>query len=552
MEIDRNPKTYEGIPLVPGMMMALMEDSGVRELIDRRCRPYDPSRRELTHGMAAKAIIGTMFEKGKTPLYCVENFYATAPCDLLFGEGVGNDSLSDTNLASRIDIIHASDTVALIDEAYVLITGKLGLERGYCQFIDATNYTMYGEKYVLRELEYEDMLAEKGIYIREAPVPKYGGNAKDKRNDLVQLNIHTVTDSNGVLKYSRSYSGNVSDIEMNRDTVKHLISRTDVEESIIIADSKLYTADLLKTMISSGMLFITKVPLNFNGKLHERMERSVLLGGLDESNRKGRMVFDTAEDVEGSECRVIAYALDSSRRDSEAFIRGKGLESMRKALVSLKRRRFFCEDDALSAFREVIGGGFADAYAASPEVYVDERLRKSTPDGPFFRVCAKDLRIDESKMGSAVNMHALQVLITNIPFSKEHSEDIRRCGSADDVIELYLEQAKEEANFKMMKSGMAIGDVYIHTPARISAVAALVSLATMMSSAVNAKLRQERQKGERRMTVKRFRDLNVRGLLWYNRRKDTLSVTGGNGTAKMFFEYFDRLGIDPQMLLGHR
>jgi hypothetical protein len=116
MEIDRRERTYEGIPLMPGLMMALMEDSGVREMIDRRCLPYDPSHRSLSHGMAAKAMIGTMFVKGKTPLYDVENFYRTAPCDLIFGGDVDADSLSDTNLASRLDIIHAAGTTDMISE----------------------------------------------------------------------------------------------------------------------------------------------------------------------------------------------------------------------------------------------------------------------------------------------------------------------------------------------------------------------------------------------------------------------------------------------------
>jgi transposase len=107
--------------------------------------------------------------------------------------------------------------------------------------MDGSNYTMFGEAYVMREIEYEEMLARNGIYVREAPIPKYGGNPKNKRKDLVQLNIQTVTDSDGVLMYSRSYSGNVSDVEMDRDTLSYLIKKDDVKGSVIIADSKCCT-----------------------------------------------------------------------------------------------------------------------------------------------------------------------------------------------------------------------------------------------------------------------------------------------------------------------
>ena len=136
---------------------------------------------------------------------------------------------------------------------------------------------------------------------------------------------------------------------------------------------------------------------------------------------------------------------------------------LRKKLKSLKSRRFFCEDDALDAFRNTLKGLDGGCYTADPKVYVDTAAEKRHGDGKLYRVESENVRVDESKLRNSVMSHSVQVLITNLSFSAD-SDDPRKEASADDVIDLYLEQYKVEAGFKMMKSGMNIADVYIHTP----------------------------------------------------------------------------------------
>ena len=65
-------------------------------------------------------------------------------------------------------------------------------------------------------------------------------------------------------------------------------------------------------------------------------------------------------------------------------------------------------------------------------------------------------------------------------------------------------------------------------------------------------MKRTRPKGERRMTMRVMDDELARALIWYNRPKNRLTVTGGEGCTEMFFEYLDRLDIDPQYLLGYR
>ncbi|WP_400234074.1 hypothetical protein [Methanomethylophilus alvi] len=101
------------------------------------------------------------------------------------------------------------------------------------------------------------------------------------------------------------------------------------------------------------------------------------------------------------------------------------MRNAEKKLKSLKSRRFFCEDDAMDAFRQTIAGLDADCYTADPVVYKDPAAEKRHGDGKLFRVRSDNIRIDGSKIRDAISSHAIQVLITNLPFSDTPSENKR-------------------------------------------------------------------------------------------------------------------------------
>lgn len=78
---------------------------------------------------------------------------------------------------------------------------------------------MFGIKYAESQLEHNAVLIENGIEIKESPMPAYGGNAKDKNNDRVQMNLGCVVDENGIPMFGKSYDGNVSDIKIDEDMI---------------------------------------------------------------------------------------------------------------------------------------------------------------------------------------------------------------------------------------------------------------------------------------------------------------------------------------------
>lgn len=162
MEIITEERTYEGVPAIPSLVMAAMESSGIREHIDECCRALDQSDCKLSPGMAVKALVGAMVERGKRPLYRVYDYYSTAPVDKLFGPNVKNSSLSDTVLASRLDTVFRLDMQQVQLEIYEMLKEKYGFETKQL-FLDATNYTMFGLCYLMAQIEHDLHLKEMGI-----------------------------------------------------------------------------------------------------------------------------------------------------------------------------------------------------------------------------------------------------------------------------------------------------------------------------------------------------------------------------------------------------
>ena len=126
MEIISEERTYEGIPALPSLVMAVMESSGIRGYIDSCCGSERSDGLFLTSGVAVKALVGTMIERGKRPLYRVFDYYSTAPIDKLFGTFVEHESLSDAVIAKRLDAVFNLNTEEVLYGCYKKLREKYG------------------------------------------------------------------------------------------------------------------------------------------------------------------------------------------------------------------------------------------------------------------------------------------------------------------------------------------------------------------------------------------------------------------------------------------
>ena len=534
-------ESYEGIQFAPALAMAMLESVGIRELLDTESKAIDPSLRNLTTGMAAKAMIGTMFTEGhRKPLYRVGDQYATAPVDKLFGNFVEHRTLSDTNLSARLDVIFQMRTEELLWRIHTMLCDAFDLESDMYRF-DSTNFPFYG-------LKYDDHC--------KGAMPKHSKTSKNRRYDLLQKNVQAICDGNGLLAMTRCYDGNVSDIEMNRDSLEFLEKHIDCSRSYVCADCKLATSDIILRMMDMDLGFVTRCPLNFADKIHDDVVRSVMLGEMDESSiHEGRFIYDTHSEMELDgrivDLRLIAYRLPYALTEAKEFYRTKGLSDMGSKLTSLKRELFFCEDDARNAFQKVLGSGSADIFDCDVDIWYDDRIHRNDPEGPCWRAYFHDLRIDEDRLDAAARKYSVNVLISNIPSANESSSNLRFGATADDVVDIYIGEFAIERVFRLGKSGLGVDHMYIHTPSRQDAVVFLTSIATMISETVDLMLKDMTLDHRRPLTMEQIRNRKMNTVLRYDRDKDSVTILGEPEDGRLIMDILRRLDIEPDLLLGH-
>ena len=532
---------YEAIQFAPALAMAMLESTGIRELLDTESKSIDPSLRNLTTGMAAKAMIGTMFTEGtRKPLYRIGDQYATAPVDKLFGNFVEHRTLSDTNLSARLDVMYQMDRDEILWRIHTMLCDRIGLST-YLYRFDSTNFPFYG-------LRYEDH--------SEGAIPKYSKTSKTKRYDLMQKNVQAICDGNGLLATTRCYDGNVSDVVMDLDSLDFLAKHIDCSQSYICADCKLAMAGPILKTIDLDLGFVTKCPQRFADKIHDDVVRSVMLGWMDESpEHEGRFIYDTHSEVTLNgrtvDLRFVAYRLPHAYSDAVEFYRTKAFTAMESRLVSLKRELFHCEKDAKEAFDIVMGTDKEGIFRSDVDVFLDGRIHKEDPEGPCWRAYYHDLRIDEKALDRAAKEYSISVLVTNIPSANESCSNLRFGATADDIVDIYVGEFSIEHVFKLGKSGLGVDHMFLHTPSRQDAVVFLTSIASMISKTIDIVLKRDTPKGMKAPTMKSISDRKANTVLRYGREKDTVTILGEPGDREFIFDILGRLDIEPDLLLGY-
>ena len=153
MVFEREGIGKTGMRLGPAVGMALMEELGIPDLIDDACE-FDPQR-ILTPGMAAKAIIGTMFtHNNKNALRNVSLFYSMAPVGSLFGQRVNLRSLNDSALGRNLDTIFEAGTELLFYRIASRIKGMMHLS-SFMYHFDPSNVTIGGARSVATVIRLE-------------------------------------------------------------------------------------------------------------------------------------------------------------------------------------------------------------------------------------------------------------------------------------------------------------------------------------------------------------------------------------------------------------
>ena len=533
---------YSGIPASSALAMALMESSGIRQMIDDACE-YD-GQRLLTPGNAVKAMMGPIFDaRKKSPLSKIHTFYHSAPVRRLFGRRLNEQSLNDQAFGRSLDTLYEADRKQLMWDCADRICRMYGLQSDIYH-MDSTDFSVYAED------DKDDVF--------EA-IPMFNGHPKDGRSDLRQYAVQSITDVNHIIRFIKPYSGNVVDSQMDMETLDFLEGSIDCSNSILVADCKLVNDELINRIFDMGLGFVSKCPESFGRKAAERIRYSAENGIMDPSVAKdGWELYDCDDDIEvcgvNRRLRFIAYRIHAKKDGNLEYLRNQGEREVKRIFKRFSKEMFSCESDARKQFSLAMGKLRGSAYDVSAKfIPIESKAKRKGRGRPKKDDVAET--ITEWKVSVSYEFDAelaermagdedIRVIITNLPRVSERTAGIRTGADADTVLRLYLDEYKVESNYAIMKSGMGIDQVFLQTPSRESAMIFVIGIATLLSDIIT-KVLKDNGVGK---TSKTINEELVSLIL--KEGAEGIVALGKDDSIDQLETYVNLLKLDPESLLG--
>jgi hypothetical protein len=104
---------------------------------------YVPTEMDVDAGTVVLALVLDTLS-GRSPLYRVEEFFASQDTELLLGKAVPPHALNDDTVGRVLDCLYNMGTIKLFTACAVRALTRFGLERRYVHF-DTTSQSVWGE-----------------------------------------------------------------------------------------------------------------------------------------------------------------------------------------------------------------------------------------------------------------------------------------------------------------------------------------------------------------------------------------------------------------------
>lgn len=124
-----------------GIVAGICNEIGLIEQIDQQ---IGPNKRNVSVGQAVQALVLNGLGFASRPLYLSPEFFENKPVELLVGEGIEADDLSDDCLGRELDVLFESGVTEVFASVSARALRVFGIETRYAH-LDNTSFGLRGE-----------------------------------------------------------------------------------------------------------------------------------------------------------------------------------------------------------------------------------------------------------------------------------------------------------------------------------------------------------------------------------------------------------------------
>jgi transposase len=455
-----------------GLIASVINDLGLVSRIDARLIPDD--QEALTPGEAIKGMILNGLGFANRPLSLPPQFFANKPLDLLFRPGVEAAMFNRFKLGRTLDEVDTYGCDLFFSEIALAVCQHEAIDQRF-NHLDTTSFALTGE--------YVPESDEHAIAITH-------GYSKDHRPDLKQAVLELmVSQDGGVPLASKSWDGNASDTQIFHDRAAALLSTFQGSPTprYLIADSKLYSEDNAAQFKQLG--FITRIPgtLKLVSQVISQALRWATWQPVDATTRYQRLDLCHY----GMAQRWVIVSSEAALQRAEKSVskaQKRELETVQKQLFHLQAKRFETPESAQAALR-TLARAWRYHHVATTELTEHKRYAGKGRPSAQASVQATLWQIRAEVCPDAEAIHRQKqhqgcfVLGTNIEAS-----DL----SDVEVIAAYKAQSQVEGGFRFLKDPLFfVSSLFVKKPARIQGLLVVMTLALLVYSVAQRRLRQE-------------------------------------------------------------
>ena len=447
-----------------------------------------PSEMDVAPGVLVLCMVLDALA-GRHPLYRIGAFFEKKDMELLLGEAVDPEYLSDDNFGRLLDRLYEANTRRLFSHLAMNALEAFEIDSPHIHF-DTTSISVYGSYDPPEDAE------------DPPPFQITHGFSKDHRPDLKQFLVSMLCVGGNIPIFGKMEDGNASDKAINNAVLSSISKKLAAvgltpEASIYIADSAMVTQQNLEA-IGDTTRFITRLPATY--KEHERVVHEAVAAGVwDEYGILAQTPATSkrpAAHYRGCETTVTLYGttyralvVHSSAHDRRRQKRlerrlAKEHSACTKRLQQLAKTDHFCREDAQAA---------AEALRKEPcryhdyDLIVTERPRyaRGRPKADGSRTLAQMLygvtgRVH--KRGPAVAKAREEtgcfVLLANVAAEGPAGSPTTYDGRA--LLAAYKDQEGIERNFSFLKDPVIVNSLFLKKPERIEALGLILLIALLL------------------------------------------------------------------------
>jgi transposase len=455
-----------------------------------------PTRMEIDPGTLVLAMVLDALS-GRHPLYRIDSFFRNKDIELLLGQSIDHEKLTDDNFGRGLEQIYKANTTQLYSALVINALRAFEVPTRHMHY-DTTSMNVFGQ------YNADGPDNPKTIKITK-------GYSKDHRPDLNQFVVSLLCTGGNVPIFSKLENGNASDKKLNNtlltDISKKLASvGIDPAGSIYIADSALVTEENLSLM-GDKTLFITRLPATFGEHqrvIEEGVQRQawddygILASTAPTRNRPGVHYrgYETTVTLYGQTYRAIVTHSSAHDRPRQKRL-DRELErehsTWSKKLAEIQKVPYFCMADTHAAMARLQNESlrYHDFELTIEERPLYARGRPKADGSRILKQMRYGIRGALRQKPEAISTMREQagcfVLITNVPVEGPPNSTMPYDGKK--ILQVYKDQNGIEHNFSFLKDPVLINSVFLKKPERIEALGLILVISLLIWRLIELNMR---------------------------------------------------------------